>query len=304
MIIALYIDKASVLWFARKIFSGTQKKNKQIFLAGLGVIVVFGIASTVISFAGCDFPNTLSEPNDACPLLVGDVWADMKQVSLNSKLTYAQRGRQTIIQVLHALTEVMLVALPTMFVLRNSIKMSSKITVIALFSFRLPNICFMAAYVVSYRSIINGASTPGVEPTAAATATAVWSQVLLGYSLASASVPCIRSFMTAFMPDAIYRVYDTQGGSYGGNSGAMQSNVGNNTRTKSMNRSAIRSPQDGTMTSRAYGDDDDDAASDASQRIMIERSVQVDVTVEDAKAKDASRRQEWFDVDKQPYYHR
>ena len=70
LLVLIYFVKFSVLWFARKIFSGTVKKNKRMFDAALGVIAVFGIISIILSTVSCDFRLALMEPSDSCSGMV------------------------------------------------------------------------------------------------------------------------------------------------------------------------------------------------------------------------------------------
>jgi len=149
--------------------------------------------------------------------------------------------------------------------------MSSKITVIMLFGLRLPNIAFMAITASSFKSIRDAEHTQPI------TDAAVWSQVLLGYALSSASFPCIRSFLTAFLADSKYRVHGTTSGG----SGAYGSNSRSG-RQKNTHRSAKVASVIEAMPNQHLSDEAGSVASDASQRMMIERSVEIYVAVESA----------------------
>lgn len=212
------------------------------------------------------------------------------------ELISTQQTRQTVIQVLDAITELLLVALPTYFVSRNSIALSNKITVVVLFAFRLPCIAFMGASATSFKYIIEGNPTP----TNAAAPAAIWSQVLLGYSLSSASIPCIRSFLHAFLVDGLYRIGDSSanrsrtgyGGGYGLNS-ESRSRPGASYSQANKHNNAFGVTSGADIKTQVQAGDVESMASDNSQRMIIERSVEVEMTIENAQAgssKEASQR--------------
>ncbi|TKA68827.1 hypothetical protein B0A55_08728 [Friedmanniomyces simplex] len=176
-----------------------------------------------------------------------------------------------------------IVALPTFYVSRNTVNLSSKITVITLFGLRLPNIAFMTIAATSYRSIEQTAT----GHTDSVTTAAIWSQVLLGYSLSSASFPCIRSFLTAFLADSKYRIHGTStGGSYNHGSHSQSARQTNTQRSAKVTSVIGAGPN-----AQHLPDETGSVASDASQRMMIERSVEIQVAVESANASDIARQE-------------
>ena len=132
----------------------------------------------------------------------GGLTASPKAVAYIQSLTPRQRTRWIVIQVLDTLTELAVVALPTCYIWQNSLVLSSKLSVIFLFALRLPCIIFFALATTAYRRNAAAAATDG----SAYDVAAVWSEVELGYSLSSASFPCIRTFLMAFLADSIYHV--------------------------------------------------------------------------------------------------
>lgn len=166
--------------------------------------------------------------------------------------------------------------MPAYFIVQNTVKLSSKITVIVLFGFRLPCIPFTA----TAAAYLNKAHSNGADTNTSVSSAAVWLQVLLGWSLTSASIPCMKSFLSAFLADGIYRVYETQSGTYGSRTG---------TSGGPLHSAGIRMSRNGMSSaaatrSNARRDDADSIESDGSQRMIIERSVQIDVAIEDRKA--------------------
>jgi len=70
LLCAIYLTKVSVLFFERRIFSGSKKQNKRIFDAVIAATGVCGIASVIAISAGCDFGVAFTSPADSCPSAV------------------------------------------------------------------------------------------------------------------------------------------------------------------------------------------------------------------------------------------
>ncbi|KAK3680312.1 hypothetical protein LTR37_021347 [Vermiconidia calcicola] len=278
MLCAIYFSKLSVLWFARRIFcAGSHKKQRQkVFDVAVGFTAIFGVASIVLLSARCNFRLALNSASRDCKSL---------------------QARWIVIQVLNATTELGIVVLPTHYISRNTIRRSKKITVITLFGFRLPCIALMAATAVSYKPITSGIGTHFIGATTAA----VWSQVLLGYSLSSASFPCVKSFLTAFVADSVYRVYDTTEGSYGTVGG---SRIAGDDRMK-VTQSSRMVGSSIAAKPKAHPDKAESVASDGSLRMMIERSVEIEIVDEEASQGGYKKesRQQFPYQGAQPYTH-
>ena len=126
--------------------------------------------------------------------------------------------------------------------------------------------------------------------------TLVWQQVLCGYSLVSATTPCLKGFLGKFRTEDLARVPE-------GSSGTRTYDRNSSTRTnpesyvlESLNRksSRIRPPNDeptvlarrpadalhsATAYAEAFGDNGDGSVkSFGSERMMIHRKVEFDVT--------------------------
>ncbi|KAK5742082.1 hypothetical protein LTR17_003590 [Elasticomyces elasticus] len=184
---------------------------------------------------------------------------------------HLQQARLTIIQVLDAITEAIIVGLPSYFVFRNTISMSSKLTVVALFGLRLPCVAFMAATVHGYKTVHYGVAGRMVSVVPAA----IWSEVLLGYALSSASFPCIRTFLTAFLAESVYRVHESTRGSSNRHSSFKNTSI----QANAQRGARIISSVDPKREAKLMGETES-VASDASQRMMIGRSVEIERTTE------------------------
>lgn len=98
------------------------------------------------------------------------------------------------------------------FISKNQIKASKKRIVVFVFSFRLIVAAFSIVTTVTYFKYLRGSNLNiGAAPTV------VWQEVLLCFSLISASIPCLRTFLWAFMSTGLMTVYgnSTSAGSYG-----------------------------------------------------------------------------------------
>ena len=159
------------------------------------------------------------------------------------RLIMLQIARWAVITALDVVTEIIIVALPMWFISKNQIKASKKRVVVFVFSFRLISAAFSIATMATYFNFLNGGRTSiGAGPTIA------WQEVLLGFSLISASIPCLRSFLWAFMSTGLMTMYGNET-TAGSKSGSMHLNS-----HRSQNQSAIMSQnRDNAQPSRSLG---------------------------------------------------
>ena len=95
-------------------------------------------------------------------------------------------------------TELVVIALPAWFITKYRISTWKKITVMFSFAFRIGVALLFVGYTVSYLDFMrHGQQSIGLAPTVA------WQESLLGASLLSASIPCLRSFLGSFMSRGI-----------------------------------------------------------------------------------------------------
>ncbi|KAK5166662.1 uncharacterized protein LTR77_008206 [Saxophila tyrrhenica] len=264
MLVAIYLGKISVLLFARRIFGGAKKQTKVLFNCMIGFTAVCGVAAICVTSVACDFHSTFRPSSNTCAGL---------------------EARNTTITVLEAVTELLIIALPAVLVSKTTMNISDKATVIALFSFRLVCIPFMAAATTSFNEFLSSDSDRA--PSRAIVAPAIWTQVVLAWSISSASFPCIKSFLAAFVAvaDMHATMYGTtHSGSRSNRGTAMASKTGKSQQRSQLGNSSVlhtgQSRQDGDAAS---------LESDGSQRIMITRRVDVDVAVENADSKSMAR---------------
>ena len=114
-----------------------------------------------------------------------------------------------MITALDVFTEIIIVVLPLWFISKNQIKTSKKRVVLFVYSFRLIQAPFSIATIATYFSYLHGER----ESVDFAT-TVAWQEIQIGFSLISASIPCLRSFLWAFMSTGLMTIYSnttTQG---------------------------------------------------------------------------------------------
>lgn len=92
--------------------------------------------------------------------------------------------------------------MPIWFISKNQLKASKKRIVIFVYMFRLIVIAFSIATTVSYFNFLHGGGNSiSISPVVA------WQEVHLGFSLISASFPCLRTFLWAFMSRGVLTMY-------------------------------------------------------------------------------------------------
>lgn len=92
--------------------------------------------------------------------------------------------------------------MPIWFISKNQLKASKKRIVIFVYCFRLVDVGFGIATTVSYFNFLKfGRDNIDVVPVV------VWELVALSFSLISASFPCLRTFLWAFMSRGLMTMY-------------------------------------------------------------------------------------------------
>ena len=102
----------------------------------------------------------------------------------------------------------------------NQIKASKKRIVVFVFSFRLLVAAFSIGTTVTYFKYLNGS-----DLNIGVTSTIVWQEVLLCVSLISASIPCLRTFLWAFMSTGLMTIYNNSTSPHGYGNGSHPSRL-------------------------------------------------------------------------------
>ncbi|KAF1948948.1 hypothetical protein CC80DRAFT_283254 [Byssothecium circinans] len=173
LVIALCLAKCSLLLSIRTIFTVDLKKQWLTSNITIAIVCAWGAASALAISVNCSPNYVVSGPqNVQCPNHI---------------------SRLRAIFILEALLESTIVVLPVIFLIGSNMAWSRKLLVAVIFSLRLPTVAFIIVYLVtSTRFISNDSTGVGIADTA------VWQQVLLGYSLMSVTIPMLKQFVTDF----------------------------------------------------------------------------------------------------------
>ncbi|OBS26162.1 hypothetical protein FPOA_00105 [Fusarium poae] len=172
-IMTLTFAKCSVLALIRRIIDCRPGKS-EIFCISLMVITgIWGVTSSISFLINCDPTSVLTVHNlQRCP---------------------HQRSRWLSIASLDMTLELLTLALIVQLVWSVNIGHSRKWQVVAAFSFRLPLIGILAVH-VAYANKFPLSD----EPQFAVTKALMWQQIMVSWSLLSATSPNLKSFMSSF----------------------------------------------------------------------------------------------------------
>ncbi|KAG8674133.1 hypothetical protein FPOAC2_00108 [Fusarium poae] len=172
-IMTLTFAKCSVLALIRRIIDCRPGKSEPFCIALIVITVIWGVASSISFLINCDPTSVLTVHNlERCP---------------------HQRGRWLSIASLDIVTELLTLALIVQLVWSVNIGHSRKWQVVAAFSFRLPLIGLAAVHVACANRY-----PLADEPQFAVTKTLMWQQIMVSWSLLSATSPNLKSFMASF----------------------------------------------------------------------------------------------------------
>lgn len=173
LVIALCLSKCSLLLTIRALFTYDFKRQWWASNVAIAIICAWGAASALTISVDCS-PNyiVLGQQNVECANHV---------------------TRLLAIFISEIMLECAIVIIPALFLISINMAWSEKILVIIAFAFRLPAVACITAYLVTSIRFLSSNRT-GVH----IAATVIWQQVLLGYSLMSATIPMLRKFVQNF----------------------------------------------------------------------------------------------------------
>ncbi|KAK0292108.1 hypothetical protein LTR91_000102 [Friedmanniomyces endolithicus] len=168
--------------FTRRIFSGNLYGESLACWVSFLATGGFGVVALLASAVGCHPSQSLS--------------------SGSSELCRNQVARWAVISTYDVLTELLLIILPVWFASKTEISATQKRVVALAFAFRLAVAAFSIATTVTYLQFLRGGTdSVGLAPTVA------WMEVTLCTSLLTASVPSLRSFLSAFLTRGTFTMY-------------------------------------------------------------------------------------------------
>ncbi|KAF2192178.1 hypothetical protein K469DRAFT_620199 [Zopfia rhizophila CBS 207.26] len=173
LVIALCLSKCSLVLTIRALFTRDLKTQWQVSNIAIGTICAWGAASALTISVDCS-PNyvVLGQQNVKCA-------------------NHVIRLRAIFIS--DVMLECAIVILPALFLISVSMAWNRKLLVTVAFAFRLPTVACIIAYLIASTRFLSSNRT-GVN----ITATVIWQQVLLGYSLMSVTIPTLKSFVRGF----------------------------------------------------------------------------------------------------------
>ncbi|KAH8811109.1 hypothetical protein F5884DRAFT_265992 [Xylogone sp. PMI_703] len=168
---SIYFSKLSILLIIRSLFNWETRWKRLLLDAAIFVVTLWGIGATLATSISCPVYNTLDE-NNPCS---------------------GQALRLRVVLILDMVTEGIIFGLPVVFIYTFEIADSYKLLVIAAFASRLPLLAFSTMYLLSWTSYIATNSTgTAIVPAI------IWQEIFIGYSLMSATIPCLKSFVEDF----------------------------------------------------------------------------------------------------------
>ncbi|KAK1059879.1 hypothetical protein LTR74_012295 [Friedmanniomyces endolithicus] len=181
-LLAHCLSKVSMVAFTRRIFSGNLYGESLACWIAFVATGGFGVVALLVSAVGCHPSQSLS--------------------SGSSELCRKQVARWAVISTYDVLTELLLIILPIWFASKTEISATQKRVVALAFAFRLAVAAFSIATTVTYLQFLRGGTdSVGLAPTVA------WMEVTLCTSLLTASVPSLRSFLSAFLTRGTLTMY-------------------------------------------------------------------------------------------------
>jgi hypothetical protein len=172
-IMSLCLSKCSIILLIRRVFTRDLAQFWLICNMLLAFSVAWAVASIILVTVGCS-SSTYIPPrgDDSCVGLA---------------------VRWDVVVALDVFTEFVMIVLPIYFLWSLQMSMNLKARVVIAFAFRLPVAAFAMVFARLFTTV-HKSPNPGV-----AVATAIsWQQIQLSYSLISATIPCLKSFIKSF----------------------------------------------------------------------------------------------------------
>ncbi|KAG8525329.1 uncharacterized protein KY384_008973 [Bacidia gigantensis] len=250
----------------------------------LTILTVGFTKGSVILFLRQVFAGTAKKGYNLCtaPMVATGVW------TLASTMTLA---RWKVVAAVDVCLEIMLVVIPAILFYSVKISKVRKATIIVAF---LPRILVPAIFITYLEAYIRFRKYGGSS--IEAVGTLVWQQVLCGYSLVSATTPCLKGFLGRFHTEGIAGTLESSYGNraYGQNSTtrtnpdvyALESLDRKNSTKRPPKTEPVSLacyPGEAIHSATAYGGPlGDHSASSVksfgSERMMIHRKIEYDVT--------------------------
>lgn len=186
LIPTLCLSKISVLMVLRSLFHWETRRRLLSIDITIFIVAVWGCASTLALSIDCSPDYLLGPENGTCSNNIARIQAVM---------------------IVEIITEFTIFALSPVFLYTFEIALNTKMLVVSAFMFRLPLIALSILYLLSQSHLLDTSSTGiSVVPTI------LYQQILLPYSLMSATIPCLRAFVETFKTTGVSYIVDPNAG--------------------------------------------------------------------------------------------
>ncbi|KAF2473847.1 uncharacterized protein BDR25DRAFT_256791 [Lindgomyces ingoldianus] len=173
LLLSLALSKCSIIFLVRRVFTRDMKHFWLICNIALAFVCTWGITSVVLVSVGCNVSKYVPpNGNETCEGFA---------------------TRWNIVIALDVISELVMFILPICFLWTLQMTLDLKARVVIAFAFRLPVIAFSILFVRIFTTVQH-APNPGVSISTAI----AWQQVTVSYSLISATIPCLKSFIKSF----------------------------------------------------------------------------------------------------------
>ncbi|KAH9826560.1 hypothetical protein Tdes44962_MAKER00524 [Teratosphaeria destructans] len=180
------LTKCALVLFIRQLFTEDNGRQWRICTAAIGVMSLWTVLSPMIVSIGCRPGQAVDPTLSYC---TGDL------------------TRWRFVAAIDFVLEFALLALPAFLFGSVRMHLSKKLTVLMAFAFRLINGLLLVAYLISYTSFKHhGNANIGIVESQ------TWLEALVSFTLMSATIPVLKSFMGRFKTADLVRI-DTAKGS-------------------------------------------------------------------------------------------
>ncbi|KAF2034175.1 hypothetical protein EK21DRAFT_41251, partial [Setomelanomma holmii] len=171
--IALGLSKAATILLIQRLFTNDMRKAWVVCNVVIGTVLVWTVLAALLVSSGCS-PESLApqQPSQTCPSIV---------------------VRYTLVVVSDAVTDIMLVVVPSYLCWQLQMSLTLKLQVAAVFAFRLPLIALAGLFLKTWERSLT-VDNPGTHRTPAI----IYQQAQLCVSLIAATIPCLKSFIKSF----------------------------------------------------------------------------------------------------------
>ncbi|KAF2764012.1 hypothetical protein EJ03DRAFT_42942 [Teratosphaeria nubilosa] len=194
------LTKCALVLFIRQLFTKDDGKQWRLCTAAIGVMSLWTVVSPMIVSIGCHPGQAVDPTLSYC---TGDL------------------TRWRIVAAVDFVLEFVLLALPAFLFGPVRMDLSKKLTILMAFAFRLINGLLLVAYLISYTSFKHQAKANiGIAESQ------TWLEALVSFTLMSATIPVLKSFIGRFKTADLVRIDAGKGSGTGCGDSSVRSGAG------------------------------------------------------------------------------